>query len=72
MIAPKGKLEAAADILRNFGAENNPRDAHRSFVIGRRFYRRLRNPSFVRSVTTLVAIEGERTANGWLVMEAQH
>jgi hypothetical protein len=71
MIDPKGKLEAAADILRIFGADNDPRDARRSFVIGRRFYRRLRNPSFARSVATLVTIEGERRANGWLVMEVR-
>ncbi len=71
MINPTGKLETAADLLRIFGSESNPQEARRGFVIGRRFYRRLRDPRFARSVAALVAIEGERTANGWLVLDGR-
>jgi hypothetical protein len=69
-LTPTGKLETAAD-LRFFGPEATAKEARLGFVIGRRFFRRLRDPRFTRSVATLVAIEGERAANGCLVMEAQ-
>jgi hypothetical protein len=69
MVDPKGKLKAAADIARIFGADSEPREARRSFIIGRRFYRRLRDPKFARSVKCMVLMDGERTHHGWQVLE---
>ena len=71
MVNPKGKLEAAADIARIFGPDSEPKDARRSFIIGRRFYRLLRNPRFARSIKCLVLMEGQQTANGWQVLEVR-
>jgi hypothetical protein len=53
-----------------FFLDSDSQAARRSFTIGRRFVRRLRDPRFARSVSTMVAIEGE-AENGWLVMEAR-
>lgn len=71
LINPKGKLETAGDLARIFGADADPAEARRGFVIARRLHRRLRNPSFARSVAALVAIEGERTSNGWLMLAGE-
>lgn len=71
MIDPRGKLEAAADIARIFGPDSDPKDARRSFIVGRRFYRRLRDPRFARSVKCLVLMDGEPTAGGWQVLEGR-
>jgi len=70
MLMPTGKLDTQIDAFRIFG-EQDPALARQRFVIGRRFTRRLRDPRFARLVGALVAIEGKRAANGWLVMEAR-
>ncbi len=70
MLMPDGKLDTQLDLWSIFG-DVDPTSARRGFVIGRRFARRLHNPRFARSVAALVATEGERTDNGWLVMEAR-
>ncbi len=71
MLDPNGELMTAADLARVFGADNDAKEARRGFVAARRFARRLRDPRFARSVATLVAMDGQRTATGWLVLEGR-
>lgn len=67
MIGPTGRLEIGGG-LRWALASTSAREARRSFVVERRLCRRLRNPTFARSVASLVAMHG-KPLNGWLVME---
>ncbi len=52
MVSPQGKLETGGN-LACFFLNSNAKEARRSFTIGRRFHRRLCNPSFARSVACL-------------------
>jgi hypothetical protein len=70
MLNPKGQLETGGG-LRWALPEVSATEARRSFTVERRLYRRLRDARFAKSVRYLVLQEGERTANGWLVMRAQ-
>lgn len=69
LMNPQGTLEPTISVERLFGANVTPAEARRGYVIGRRFIRRLRCARFARSVQALVVQQGERTPNGWLVME---
>lgn len=68
MVSPAGKLVTGGNFAWMF-SNSSAREARRSYTIGRRFYRRLRNPSFERSVKQLVVEQGE-PVNGWLVLKA--
>lgn len=68
MLNPEGRLETGGG-LRWALPDVSAREARRSFAIERRLYRRLRDPRFARSVRCLVLQEGERTENGFLVMQ---
>ncbi len=68
LINPDGKLEARTSLGPAFALDAPAHVARPHFTIARRFYRRLHDPRFARSVAALVAVEGERTHNGWLVM----
>lgn len=70
LIGPSGRLKAAMDAARIFGGEDIA-EARRTFTAARRLHRRLRNPRFVRTVTAIVVANGERTPNGWLVLEGR-
>ena len=67
MLNPEGKLETGGKFAWMF-SQSSPREARRSYIISRRFYRRLRNPRFERSVAALVAMQGKHF-NNWLVLE---
>lgn len=70
MLNHRGQLETGLDLDQLFGPALDVHHARRNLSIGRRFARRLKDPRFARSVSALVAIEGERDPSGWLVMEA--
>jgi hypothetical protein len=67
MLNPEGKLETGGNFAWMFG-DSSPREARRSYIVGRRFYRRLRSLRFERSVAALVAMQGT-PLNGWLVLK---
>jgi hypothetical protein len=68
LLNPKGELEAGGSFAWMTAAD--PRQARRSFTVCRRFFRRLRDPRFARSVKALVIHDGEQTANGWRIVQA--
>lgn len=70
MINPDGELETGGGCRWAFGS-TPASEARRSFVVERRLYRRLRVPSFARSVKCLVVAEGQRTPSGWLVLRKE-
>jgi hypothetical protein len=69
MLNPQGKLETGGG-LRWALPDISAREARKSFTVERRLYRRLRDPRFATSVRCLVLQEGNRSSDGFLVMEA--
>ncbi len=69
LLNPEGKLEAAGSFA--WMTADDPRQARRSYTICRRFYRRLRDPRFARSMKALVLQDGEPTSSGWLVVRSR-
>lgn len=66
-VGPAGELATSLDMERLFSA--SAAEARRGFTIGRRFHRRLRDPRFSRAVMSLVLMDGEGSASGWIVAQ---
>lgn len=70
MLSPAGRLEAALDPATIFAADVAHSAARKAERAASAMKTQLRCPRAVRSLKCLVLRQGERTPNGWLVVEA--
>lgn len=69
MVNAKGGLEIGMDLDRIVGPDSTEAEARRGILAARHLFRCLRDQRFARTIKCLVLQQGERTENGWIVLE---
>lgn len=70
MLSPKGKLETAMDVRVLFDPDSLPEATTAAHSAAKAMLAHVTNPRSVSSLKRLVLRTGERTPNGWLIVEA--